>query len=106
MSGDAKAVPAPPSREDVNKVAKLARLKLTGDELDVFTAQLGQILDYVHILDQLDTEGVEPMAHAIDLANVVRDDEIQDSLPREAALSNAPKTDGQSFLVPPILGGG
>ena len=103
MSGDTPSPLEPLSREQVRKVAKLARLKLTEDELEMFTAQLGQILGYVHILDQLDTEGVEPMAHAVDVANVFREDVPHKSLPREAALSNAPKSDGQAFLVPPIL---
>lgn len=105
MSADSSKA-ASPTREEVQKVAKLARLKLTDEELGLFTSQLGQILDYVHILDGLETEDVEPMAHAIEVANVFRDDVVRESLPREAALSNAPKSDGQSFLVPPILGGG
>jgi aspartyl-tRNA(Asn)/glutamyl-tRNA(Gln) amidotransferase subunit C len=96
----------PFSQDEVRKVAKLARLKLTEDELEMFTAQLGQILGYVHILDQLDTSEVEPMAHAVDVPNVFREDVPQESLPREAALANAPKSDGQSFLVPPILNAG
>ena len=94
------------SRDEVRKVAKLARLKLTEDEVEVFTAQLGQILEYVHILDRLDTRDIEPMAHAVDVANVFRDDQPRESLPRESALANAPKTDGQTFLVPPILDAG
>ena len=106
MTEDGKTHIAPPSRDDVQKVAKLARLKLSEDEVDLFTTQLGQILEYVHILDQLETDDVEPMAHAIEVSNVFRVDSPKDSLPREAALANAPKSDGQSFLVPPILGGG
>lgn len=90
----------------MQKVAKLARLKLSEDEVELFTTQLGQILEYVHILDQLETGNVEPMAHPIEVANVFREDSSRDSLPREDALTNAPKSDGKSFLVPPILGGG
>lgn len=106
MSEDGKTHISPPSRKEVEKVAKLARLKLSEDEVDLFTAQLGQILEYVHILDQLDTDSVEPMAHAIEVSNVFREDAPRESLPREDALANAPKSDGQAFLVPPILGGG
>jgi aspartyl-tRNA(Asn)/glutamyl-tRNA(Gln) amidotransferase subunit C len=106
MSGDSPFAFEPLSAEEVRKVARLARLKLTAAELETFTLQLGQILGYVHILDQLQTEGVEPMAHAVDVANVFREDEPHKSLPREAALANAPKTDGQAFLVPPILDAG
>lgn len=106
MSADPEATPVSLSREEVRNVARLARLKLTESELEMFTAQLGQILEYVHILDQLDTSDVEPMAHAVDVANVFREDVPRESLPREAALANAPKTDGQAFLVPPILNAG
>jgi aspartyl-tRNA(Asn)/glutamyl-tRNA(Gln) amidotransferase subunit C len=105
MSGD-KPESETLSADMVRKVARLARLKLTEAELEMFTAQLGQILGYVHVLDQLDTENVEPMAHAVDVANVFRDDVPKDSLPREAALANAPKSDGAAFLVPPILDAG
>jgi aspartyl-tRNA(Asn)/glutamyl-tRNA(Gln) amidotransferase subunit C len=91
------------SREDVLHVATLARLKLSDAELETFTSQLAQVLDYVDILNEVDTDEVEPMAHAAGLTNVFREDAVRDSLPREAALANAPKTDGQCFLVPPIL---
>ncbi len=106
MPEDAAASGVPLSPDEVRKVAKLARLKLAADEQELFAAQLGEILGYVHILDQLDTANVEPLAHAVDVANVFREDDPAESLPREAALSNAPKTDGQSFLVPPILDAG
>ena len=93
----------PLTKETVTKVAHLARLKLTDAELNLFTTQLGQVLGYVELLDELDTSAVEPMAHVADIANVFRDDEIRPSLPRAAALSNAPKTDGKYFVVPQIL---
>lgn len=91
------------TREEVAKTALLARLKLTDGELDQLTAELGQVLQYVEILGEVNTDDVEPMAHAVERVNVLRDDVVIDSLPRELALANAPKTDGQSFLVPPIL---
>jgi len=94
------------TREDVRRVAVLARLKLSDDELDRLTDQLGQILGHMEQLEELDTEDVEPMVHAIELQNVFRKDEARESLPREAALSNAPKTDGRYFQVPQILEGG
>ena len=93
------------TREEVAKVAILARLKLTDDEVDVFTSQMGKILEYVDILNDVDTEDVEPMAHAVELSNVFRADEVRESLDRDEALDNAPKTDGQFFLVPQILDG-
>ena len=91
------------TREDVQKVARLARLKLREDELERFTSQLGQVLEYVRVLEELDTRDVEPMAHAVEVTNVWRDDAIAPSLTRESALANAPHTDGRYFLVPPIL---
>jgi aspartyl-tRNA(Asn)/glutamyl-tRNA(Gln) amidotransferase subunit C len=66
---------------------------------------LGAILDYVAILDELNVADVEPMVHAIELSNVLRPDERKASLPRTAALANAPKTDGKFFLVPAIIEG-
>ncbi len=91
------------SREDVLKVAQLARLKLTDQEVEHFTEQLQKILDYFEVLNELDTSDVEPMAHAVELLNVFREDVPRPSLPREQALANAPKTDGRFFLVPQIL---
>ena len=96
---------APLTRDEVQKVAKLARLKLSDAEFELFTTQLGQVLEYVDMLNEVDTENAEPMAHAAELRNVFREDELQDSLPREDALANAPKSDGHFFLVPQILEG-
>ncbi|MEX2140787.1 MAG: Asp-tRNA(Asn)/Glu-tRNA(Gln) amidotransferase subunit GatC [Pirellulales bacterium] len=92
------------TREDVEKVSLLARLKLTDDELGLMTIQLGQIVGYVAQLNELDTEEIEPMAHAVEVTNVFRPDELRESLPREAALANAPKADGECYLVPAVLG--
>lgn len=96
----------PLSPEQVRKVAHLSRLKLTDDEVAKFTRQLGDVLRYVEQLNAVDTSGVEPMAHAVEVHNVLRDDEQQLSLPREAALANAPRADGRYFLVPQILENG
>ncbi len=93
------------TRDDVAKVALLGRLKLSDDELEQMTTQLGRVLEYVDILNEVDTAAVEPLAHPIELANVFRDDVEQDSLTREDALSNAAKTDGRFFVVPAILDG-
>jgi aspartyl-tRNA(Asn)/glutamyl-tRNA(Gln) amidotransferase subunit C len=92
------------TRADVEKVSLLARLRLSSAELDTLTAQLGQIVGYVEQLDELDTTHVEPMAHAVDMANVFRADEPRPSLARDAALANAPHSDGEHFLVPAVLG--
>jgi len=91
------------SPEDVQKVATLARLKLSEEELEQIGHQLGEILDYVAVLDEVDVSEVEPMAHVADVSNAFRADETRPGLPREESLSNAPKTDGKYFLVPQIL---
>ena len=92
------------SQDDVEKVALLARLRLTPEELQVMTEQLGQVLGYIDQLQEVDTDDVEPLAHSLDLHNVLVDDELQPSLPREKALAAAPKSDDEFFLVPPVLG--
>ena len=92
------------SRADVEKVSLLARLKLTEAEIDEMTAKLGQVVAYVETLNELNTDGVEPMAHAVELSNVFREDEPRPSLPREAALANAPHHDDEFYLVPAVLG--
>jgi aspartyl-tRNA(Asn)/glutamyl-tRNA(Gln) amidotransferase subunit C len=91
------------SRETAAQVAKLARLELSDAELESLSGQLSAILDYVAVLDELDVTNVEPMVHAVELSNVLRPDELTPSLPRAAALANAPKTDGKYFLVPAII---
>jgi aspartyl-tRNA(Asn)/glutamyl-tRNA(Gln) amidotransferase subunit C len=91
------------TRADVLKVARLARLKLTDAEIDDYTEKLGSVLAYVDSLNEIDTEEIEPMVHAVELSNIFRPDAVTPSLARDAALANAPKTDGQFFLVPQIL---
>jgi aspartyl-tRNA(Asn)/glutamyl-tRNA(Gln) amidotransferase subunit C len=92
------------TRQEVEKVSLLGRLQLTPAELDLMTAQMGQIVAYVETLAELDTESVEPMAHALDVSNVFAADELRASLPREAALANAPHHDREFYLVPAVLG--
>jgi aspartyl-tRNA(Asn)/glutamyl-tRNA(Gln) amidotransferase subunit C len=92
------------SRQDIEKVALLARLQLTDEELSKMTVELAQIVGYVDQLAEVDTSGIEPMAHAIETANVFRDDMVVQSLPREEALANAPHRDDRGYLVPAVLG--
>ncbi len=92
------------SREEVEKVSLLGRLRLTSSELDTMTSQLTAIVDYIEQLKQLDTTNVEPMAHAMELRNVFADDIPHESLPRDAALANAPKRDDEYYRVPAVLG--
>jgi len=92
------------SRPEVEKVSLLARLRLSEEELDLMTSQLGQIVEYVEQLSELDTENVEPMAHAVQIQNVFADDEVGPSLDRDQALANAPKRDDECYRVPAVLG--
>ena len=92
------------SRQDIEKVALLARLQLTDDELSKMTVELAQIVGYVDQLSEVYTSGIEPMAHAIETANVFRDDMVVASLPRDEALANAPHRDDRGYLVPAVLG--
>jgi aspartyl-tRNA(Asn)/glutamyl-tRNA(Gln) amidotransferase subunit C len=89
--------------EQVRWVAHLARLELSDAELATMTRQLSAILDYVNQLQQVPTDGVEPLAHPLPVHNVFRDDEPRPSLPVEAALANAPDRHGDFYGVPAVL---
>ena len=91
------------SREEVEQVARLARLHLSDEELERMREQLAAILAYVDKLRELDVEGVEPTSHAVPMVNVMRDDENTPCLPQEAALANAPDRAGDFFRVPRII---
>jgi len=90
--------------EDVRHVAMLSRLALDDEHLIRLTGQLESILGYIAKISEVDTAGVEPMAHALPLHNVLREDVVEPSLPLEKVLMNAPDTDGPFFKVPKILG--
>ena len=92
------------TREEVEQVSRLARLRLSESELNGMTFQLGRILEYIEQLSELDTDDVQPMAHGVELYNVFRPDQPRPSLDREEALANAPKRDGECYRVPPVLG--
>jgi aspartyl-tRNA(Asn)/glutamyl-tRNA(Gln) amidotransferase subunit C len=92
------------SAEQVRWVAHLARLELPQAELDLLTGQLRQILDYVELLQQVNTEGVEPLAHALDVHDVFRPDEPRPSLSADEALANAPGRKGDFYTVPAVHG--
>ena len=91
------------SKQEVEHVAKLARLELSEPEKEKLTDQLSNILTYVETLNGLDTKGVEPTAHVLDLKNVMRDDVGVPSLPRERALANAPDQAAGHYKVPKII---
>jgi aspartyl-tRNA(Asn)/glutamyl-tRNA(Gln) amidotransferase subunit C len=90
--------------EAVAKVAKLARLSLSDDELQQATHQLSDMLDHFADIDALDLENVEPMTHPMPIANVMREDIVLEVLDREEVLDAAPVAEDGRFRVPPILG--
>ncbi|WP_392408223.1 Asp-tRNA(Asn)/Glu-tRNA(Gln) amidotransferase subunit GatC [Chlorogloeopsis fritschii] len=90
-------------REQVRKVAHLARLELTPEEEEKFTTQLGSILDYFEQLSELDVSNVPPTTRAIDVSNVTRPDNLQPYPNREAILQSSPQQEGEFFKVPKIL---
>ena len=91
------------TKADVEYVAGIAQLTLDEDAKERLVGELGTILDYMETLNRLDTSDVEPMMHVQEMANVFRNDEVRPPLERAAALANAPKHDGEYFLVPKIL---
>lgn len=93
------------TRKDVEHVALLSRLELGDNDVAKFTGQLNAILDYIEVLNKVDTTGIEPTAHVLPIKNVARADEVRPSLPRELALANAPEQEDGYFKVPRILEG-
>src|SRR2546428_481936 len=91
------------TREQVQHVARLARLSFTDEELDRFTHQLSDILAYAEQVSALATEDVPPTSHALPLRNVFREDEVIECLPQEKALSTAPEIEQGRFKVPRIM---
>jgi aspartyl-tRNA(Asn)/glutamyl-tRNA(Gln) amidotransferase subunit C len=89
--------------DDVRKVARLARLDLSADDLDQMARQLSAIIGYVDQLKELNTDSVEPLAHPLPVQNIFRADELRPSLPVGEALHNAPARSGDFFAVPAIL---
>jgi aspartyl-tRNA(Asn)/glutamyl-tRNA(Gln) amidotransferase subunit C len=87
-------------REQVLHVARLARLRLTDDEVGRMGEELSTILDHIEKLNELDLEGVEPTSHVIELENVLREDVPRPSLERDKAMEQAPDSAGGGFRVP------
>ena len=93
------------SPDVVAKVARLARIDLTPDELDRATHQLSDMLDHFADIDALDLSDVEPLNSPYPLVNVLRDDVVQPTLDRDEVLAASPKSEDGRFWVPPVLGG-
>ncbi len=94
----------PISKEDVQHIAKLARLHLTEDETERYSKQLGDIIDYFEMLNTLDLKDVEPLSSVLDNVNVNRRDEAVPGLARERVLANAPQVQDEYFTVPRVIG--
>jgi aspartyl-tRNA(Asn)/glutamyl-tRNA(Gln) amidotransferase subunit C len=91
------------TEKDVEHVARLARLHLAPADLKVMTSQMDAMLGYVDKLNELDTSGIEPMAHAVPMSNAFREDEITEPIGVEQALQNAPQRNDNYFKVPKII---
>jgi len=90
------------NKKDVEHVAKLAHIKLSDEETAKFTKQLGDIIKYMDQLNEVDTEGVEPMAHPYPLTNVVRKDKVSYKITKNELLKNAPEEENSFLKVPKI----
>ncbi len=88
---------------EIGHVALLARLKLSDDEKELFSRQVGSIIDYIDKLNELDIKDIEPTAHVLQVKNVFREDLSRPSLPREKALQNAPENNEKFYRVPKII---
>lgn len=87
-------------RDQVLHVARLARLRLSEEEIERMPGELSKILDHIEKISELDLDGVEPTSHVIDLENVLREDEPHESLSRDRALEQAPDASAEGFRVP------
>ena len=88
------------TNELVSYVANLSRIKLDENEISEMQSQMSEIVNYMDILNQLDTENIEPLSHIFNITNVMRDDEVRDSYEREEILKNAPAHTEEAFIVP------
>jgi aspartyl-tRNA(Asn)/glutamyl-tRNA(Gln) amidotransferase subunit C len=88
----------------VRHIGRLSRIELTDQQVQTFGRQLAGILEYFDKLQELDTSQVQPMAHAVEIQNVLADDEPRPSLSAQQALANAPQRDGDFFRVPKVIG--
>lgn len=92
------------SKEDVIKIAILSKLEFNDDEIENFRNDLSEILNYMNELNELDTEGINPLFNVLDLDDVTRKDVVKDSLKQEEVLKNAPDKDENFIIVPKIIG--
>ena len=91
------------TKAEVEHVAKLARLAVKAEDIERFADQIGEVLEYVDTLKEVDTEGVPATSHAINQTNAFREDVVQDQLNQETALENAPEKSDGAFVVPRVI---
>jgi aspartyl-tRNA(Asn)/glutamyl-tRNA(Gln) amidotransferase subunit C len=103
MAEPSPASQTPHHKIDVPYLARLARLEVTPEEVEIFGGQLGRILDHVEQMNKLDISGIEPTAHAITVFDVIREDVVEESLPKATMLGNAPHNANGLFVVPKVL---
>ena len=94
----------PLSRNEVERIARLARLQLSPSEIEKFSRGMTAIVDYVSQLEAVVTDGIEPESRSTAAGDEFREDEVSPSLRQNQALGNAPQTDGEYFLVPKVVG--
>ncbi len=91
------------SKEEVSRIAHLARLEPSGEDLQRFAGQLGEILQYMDTLNEVDTSGIEPLYSPVEHGTQFREDRMENSCSREEVLKNAPESDGEHFIVPRVV---
>jgi len=91
------------SKDDVIKVSELARLEFKEEEVEKFTQQLGNILEHIEKLNELDTDNVEPTSHVLDISTPLREDKVVEWLSTEEVLKNAPESEDDFFVVPQVI---
>ena len=91
------------SKDDIIKVSELARLEFKEEELEKFTEQLGNILEYIEQLNELNTDNVEPTSHVLDMSTPLREDKVEEWLSTEEVLKNAPESEDDFFVVPQVI---
>jgi aspartyl-tRNA(Asn)/glutamyl-tRNA(Gln) amidotransferase subunit C len=90
-------------KNEILKIASLAKLKFSDEEIEKFTSQFNEILNYMDKLNEINTDNVQPLSHPLDINNVMREDELFNSIETKDALLNAPEKDEQYFKVPKVI---
>ncbi len=91
------------TKETVNYIAKLSKLEFSDNESEQLAGELDRIFNYIHKLNELDTDNIEPTSHVLDIQNVMRDDNVITKLTNEEALKNAPEAESGHFKVPRVI---